>query len=106
MQELLWSEVNTASERIWLSAPPVFEAVGNFDVALDVGTPSRGAGDIEMFHRILANGYSTFYDAERLCLAPTPTQRRGFEPTVAETTDSSFGAYLLTCYRNRYCRRL
>ncbi|NCC31225.1 MAG: glycosyltransferase, partial [Chloroflexia bacterium] len=30
--------------------------VGGFDTALDVGTPSGGAGDLDMFHRIMVAG--------------------------------------------------
>lgn len=31
-----------------------FISIGLFDVALNVGTPSGGGGDIEMFHRLAA----------------------------------------------------
>ena len=31
-----------------------FDRVGTFDTALDVGTPAAGAGDLDMFHRVLA----------------------------------------------------
>jgi O-antigen biosynthesis protein len=36
----------------------VFERIGGFDPALDVGTVTQGGGDIEMFFRILKEGYT------------------------------------------------
>ncbi|MCC3597407.1 MULTISPECIES: glycosyltransferase [unclassified Microcoleus] len=78
----------------------IFEAVGNFDVALDVGTATRGAGDVEMFHRILAKGYTTFYDPSTLVWH---LHRRSDKALSRQLQDNgrSFGAYLLTCDRNR-----
>jgi GT2 family glycosyltransferase len=40
--------------------------IGPFDEALDVGTPSRGGGDTEMFARILSRGYRIVYDPRAL----------------------------------------
>ncbi len=103
-QDLLWASkygvgANMAFRR------QIFEAVGNFDVALDVGTPTRGAGDIEMFHRILAKGYSTFYDASAFVWH---LHRRSDKVLNRQLQDNgrSFGAYLLTCDRNRTVPRL
>lgn len=39
-----------------------FDAVGVFDPALDVGTPTGGGGDTEMLFRVLANGYGMAYE--------------------------------------------
>jgi O-antigen biosynthesis protein len=36
----------------------VFTRVGGFDYALDVGTPTRGGGDLEMFFRLIKEGYT------------------------------------------------
>jgi GT2 family glycosyltransferase len=44
----------------------VLQYVGPFDEALDVGTPTHGGGDTEMFARILAAGYRIVYDPEAL----------------------------------------
>ncbi|MEG4090391.1 glycosyltransferase [Microcoleus sp. Pol12B4] len=97
--ELLWASkygvgANMAFRR------QVFEAVGNFDVALDVGTATRGGGDIEMFHRILAKGYSTFYEPRAFVWH---LHRRSAEALSKQLQDNGrgFGAYVLTCYRNR-----
>ncbi len=40
----------------------VFETVGLFDPALDVGTATNGGGDIEMFFRIMKHGFSLIYE--------------------------------------------
>ena len=40
----------------------VFDRIGGFDPALDVGTPARGGGDLEMFHRVLAGGQLLLYE--------------------------------------------
>ena len=40
----------------------VFSEVGPFDPALDVGTPTNGGGDIEMFYRVLKEGHALRYD--------------------------------------------
>jgi len=40
----------------------VFARVGLFDPALDVGTPTLGGGDHDMFFRVLRAGYPCLYD--------------------------------------------
>lgn len=40
----------------------LFERVGLFDPALDVGTPTNGGGDLEMFFRVLKEGYLLAYE--------------------------------------------
>ncbi len=44
----------------------VIDCVGEFDEALDGGTPARSGGDHEMFSRILAAGYRIVYDPAAL----------------------------------------
>lgn len=104
VQELLWASkygvgANMAFRR------QVFEAVGNFDVALDVGTATRGGGDIEMFHRILAKGYTTAYEPSAFVWH---LHRRSDKALSKQLEDNGrgFGAYLLTCYRNGTVPRL
>jgi len=103
-RELLWASnygvgANMAFRR------QVFAEVGNFDPALDVGTPTRGAGDIEMFHRILAKGYATFYEPRAFVWH---LHRRSGEALSKQLQDNGrgFGAYLVTCDRNRTVPRL
>lgn len=40
----------------------VFDRIGTFDPALDVGTPTNGGGDLEMFFRLLKEGGTLVYD--------------------------------------------
>ncbi len=38
------------------------EEIGGFDPALDVGTPTNGGGDLEMYFRVLREGYTLAYE--------------------------------------------
>lgn len=40
----------------------VLAALGGFDTALDVGTPSAGGGDLDLFHRLIEAGYVLRYE--------------------------------------------
>lgn len=40
----------------------LFQKIGTFDPALDVGTPTRGGGDLEMFFRVLKTGHTLVYE--------------------------------------------
>lgn len=44
----------------------LFEEVGDFDTALDVGTVTRGGGDLEMFFRVLKAGHTLMYEPEAM----------------------------------------
>jgi glycosyltransferase involved in cell wall biosynthesis len=44
----------------------IFTKIGDFDVALDVGTPSGGGGDIDMFHRVVTSGHVLMYEPSML----------------------------------------
>lgn len=44
----------------------VFDQVGGFDPALDVGTPTNGGGDLEMYFRVLQEGLTLVYAPEAL----------------------------------------
>ncbi len=43
-------------------------ALGGFDPALDVGTPTGGAGDLEMFFRVVAAGHVLVYEPSAVVL--------------------------------------
>lgn len=77
----------------------VFDDAGHFDVALDVGTPSRGGGDVEMFHRVVAGGHTLVYEPEALVWHQHRREHADLEQLVADN-GRSFGCYLLTCARN------
>jgi O-antigen biosynthesis protein len=40
----------------------LFDRIGAFDPALDVGTPTNGGGDLEIFFRLLRRGYALYYE--------------------------------------------
>ncbi|WP_022835354.1 glycosyltransferase family 2 protein [Salisaeta longa] len=44
----------------------VFDHVGGFDPALDVGTPTQGGGDLEMYFRIIQEGHTLVYEPRAL----------------------------------------
>lgn len=44
----------------------LFAKIGDFDPALDVGTPTHGAGDHDMFYRTLRAGYILVYEPAAL----------------------------------------
>jgi len=97
MRELLWSSgfgvgCNMAFRR------EIFTSVGLFDIVLDVGTPSGGAGDIEMFHRIVARGYTLVYEPFALV---RHIHRRDTTALVRQLiyNGRGFGCYLFSCAR-------
>jgi len=44
----------------------LFEQVGGFDVALDVGTLTHGGGDLEMYYRTIRKDYTLVYEPQAL----------------------------------------
>jgi GT2 family glycosyltransferase len=44
----------------------LFEKIGYFDPALDVGTVTNGGGDLEMFIRVLKEGYTLVYEPKAM----------------------------------------
>jgi GT2 family glycosyltransferase len=44
----------------------VFETIGGFDPALDVGTQTTGGGDLEIYFRLLQEGYTLAYEPSAL----------------------------------------
>lgn len=44
----------------------VFEQVGPFDPALDVGTPTNGGGDLDLLFRVVQAGLTVLYEPEAL----------------------------------------
>lgn len=77
-----------------------FAKVGTFDTALDVGTASRGGGDIEFFHRVLAADGTLVYEPTALVWHE---HRQDFPRLQAQLRDngSGFACYLLTCAARR-----
>jgi GT2 family glycosyltransferase len=77
----------------------VFEAIGAFDVALDVGTATRGGGDVEMFHRLVARGHLLRYEPEAVVWHQ---HRKEFSELRRQLFNNgcSTWPYLFTCWRN------
>jgi glycosyltransferase involved in cell wall biosynthesis len=78
--------------------------LGGFDVHLDVGTPSHGGGDLDIFHRILAAGKVIRYEPNALVWHQ---HRRSMPALHKQFYDNgrAFGCYLLKVLSNRTAAR-
>lgn len=83
---------------------PLFETIGDFDVALDVGTPTNGAGDIEFFYRAVAAGYALRYEPAAMVRHIHRRDNAALKRQIYNN-GRSFVAYLLTIARNEPQRR-
>ncbi len=77
----------------------VFSRIGWFDPALDVGTPSCGGGDIDMFHRVVSKGFTLIYEPSMVVWHLHRRDVRGLLKQVYQN-GKSFSCYLITCYAN------
>jgi glycosyltransferase involved in cell wall biosynthesis len=77
----------------------VFERVGMFDPALDVGTATRGGGDIEFFFRIVASGYRLRYEPAAMV---QHVHRRSHEDLLNQIRDNgrALPAFLMVSVSN------
>ncbi len=82
----------------------VFARVGPFDPDLDVGTPARGGGDIEMFHRVLAAGETLVYQPDALVWHEHRADFASLERQL-EDNGTGFLAYLQASSRSRHAPR-
>ncbi len=76
------------------------DRVGLFDTALDVGTPSNGGGDLDIFHRMLVSGLTIRYEPEAVIWhyhRRDPGQLR----EQVYNNGRAFGVYLLKILRTR-----
>jgi glycosyltransferase involved in cell wall biosynthesis len=78
----------------------LFARTGLFDPALDVGTASRGGGDIEFFHRLLCQGHTLLYEPSALVWHEHRASWSGLRSQLRDN-GCAFVSYLLTCARNR-----
>ena len=75
-------------------------AVGGFDPDLDAGTPAAGAGDLDLFHRLLAAGFILRYE-------PAAVVHHHHRRTMAELrrqlrdNGRSYAVYLRKVWRRR-----
>jgi glycosyltransferase involved in cell wall biosynthesis len=72
----------------------LFARIGTFDPALDVGTPTRGGGDLDMFFRVLKEGHVLVYEPHAIV---RHRHRRSMEALRSQIADHgvSFSAYIV-----------
>lgn len=73
--------------------------VGGFDTALDVGTPSHGAGDLDLFHRVLLAGWSVHYEPSAIVWHFHRTTPSGLRRQMYDN-GRAFGTYLMVRLRD------
>lgn len=66
----------------------LFERIGHFDPALDVGTSSRGGGDLEMFFRVLQEKEVLVYEPSAIV---RHRHRPGMDRLLAQLGDNGAG---------------
>jgi glycosyltransferase involved in cell wall biosynthesis len=78
----------------------LFEVIGNFDVTLDVGTPTNGGGDIEFFYRTVAEGYTLCYEPAAMVRHLHRRDSMSLKKQIYNN-GRSFPTYLLTIIINK-----
>ena len=78
----------------------VFQQLGGFDTALDVGTPSAGGGDLDMFHRVVAAGLPLWYEPRALVWHQHRRELGELERQLYND-GRSFGVYLQKLWKTR-----
>lgn len=68
----------------------LFDRVGLFDPALDVGTATNGGGDLEMFFRVLKGGGTLLYEPSALV---RHRHRTSYEALKVQLTNNGVGFY-------------
>jgi GT2 family glycosyltransferase len=68
----------------------LFDQIGYFDPALDVGTVTNGGGDLEMFFRVLKEGHTLVYEPNAIV---RHRHRRDYAQLRTQITNSGIGLY-------------
>jgi GT2 family glycosyltransferase len=68
----------------------LFDRIGGFDPALDVGTCTNGGGDLEMFFRVLKTGHTLVYEPAALV---RHRHRRGYPQLRTQLANNGVGFY-------------
>lgn len=68
----------------------VFDRIGGFDPALDVGTCTNGGGDLEMFFRVLKTGHTLVYEP---CALVRHRHRRSDTDLRTQIANNGIGFY-------------
>ncbi|HJZ04242.1 MAG TPA: glycosyltransferase [Patescibacteria group bacterium] len=82
----------------------LFDIIGDFDVALDVGTPSCGGGDIEFFYRTIDAGCTLRYEPSALVRHFHRKDQKSLNRQIYNN-GRSFPNYLLTVARKQPQKR-
>ena len=68
----------------------VFDRIGTFDPALDVGTQTNGGGDLDMFFRVLKEGGTLVYEPSAIV---RHRHRRTYEALRTQLANNGVGLY-------------
>jgi glycosyltransferase involved in cell wall biosynthesis len=68
----------------------LFDRIGRFDPALDVGTPTNGGGDLEMFFRVLKHGGILVYEPSAIA---RHRHRRTYAELRTQLANNGIGFY-------------
>ena len=68
----------------------VFEEIGYFDPALDVGTVTNGGGDLEMFFRVLKEGHTLVYEPDAMV---RHRHRRNYTKLRSQIANNGIGLF-------------
>ncbi|NES41971.1 glycosyltransferase, partial [Moorena sp. SIO2C4] len=68
----------------------VFDDIGFFDPALDVGTVTNGGGDLEMFFRVVKEGHTLVYEPSAIV---RHRHRRDYAKLRTQITNNSIGLF-------------
>lgn len=68
----------------------LFSRIGGFDPALDVGTPTNGGGDLEMFFRVLKEGHTLVYEPAAIV---RHRHRRDYRDLRTQLANNGIGFY-------------
>jgi glycosyltransferase involved in cell wall biosynthesis len=77
----------------------VLDSIAGFDTALDVGTPARGGGDLDLFHRVLLSGALAGYEPSALVWHFHRRTRADLRRQMRDN-GRAFGVYLLARFRD------
>ena len=76
----------------------IFDRIGNFNLSLDLGTPTCGGGDIEFFFRLVSAGYSLHYVPSAYIKHYHRRENKALSKQILNN-GKSFPAYLMTIYK-------
>ena len=75
----------------------IFQRIGHFDPALGVGTPTNGGEDLEMFFRVVQEGYMLVYEPEALVWHRHRRDYASLRSQIANNGVALFAYYVRSC---------